>query len=198
MEQATTSLNLIERVQRGDRDAFTPLFEKYRPRLAVLIHYRMGPQLRASFEDDDVLQEVFLEAFRQLEHFTYRSPGSFFRWISRIAEHVIVDSARYAGRDKRAGERLPLRSESNPGGVEPVDAKTPSLLFAEREALSLLIQRLDALPEQYRQAILLAKIEGLTTKEIAEKLGKSREAASLLVHRAVKQFRQIQEAQATR
>ncbi len=195
MEQATSSFDLIERIKRGDREAFTPLFEKYRPRLAVLVHYRMGARLRDAFEVDDIVQETFLQAYRQFDHFAYQSPGSFFRWLSRITEHVIIDAARHQGRDKRnAGERVPLRSESNPGGLEPADSKTPSRLYTEREAVVRLMHRLDELPEQYRQAIILAKVEGLTTQEMAERLGKSREAASLLLHRALKQFRQMQEA----
>lgn len=199
MEQATSSLDLIERIKRGERDAFTPLFEKYRPRLAVLIHYRMGPRLRGSLEADDLLQETFLQAYRQFDHFAYRSPGSFFRWLARIAEHVIVDAARYEGRDKRdAGERVPLRSESHPSGIEPVDTETPSRLLTESEAVLRLMRKLDALPEQYRQAIVLAKVEGLSTQEMAEKMGKSREATALLLHRALKQFRQIQEATQSR
>jgi RNA polymerase sigma-70 factor (ECF subfamily) len=192
MEQATSSFDLIERIKKGDREAFEPLFAKYRPRLAVLIHYRMGERLRNTFEVDDILQEAFLEAYRQLDHFSYRSAGSFFRWISRIAEHVIVDAARYEGRDKRdAGERIPLRSESHPSGFEPVDTRTPGKLLDRHETMCRLVASLDALPEQYRQAIFMAKVEGLTTHEISEKLGKTREAAALLLHRALKQFRRI-------
>jgi DNA-directed RNA polymerase specialized sigma24 family protein len=52
---------------------------------------------------------------------------------------------------------------------------------------------LSALPEDYRQAILMAKIEGLSTAEMAERLGKSREAVALLVYRAVKRFRALRE-----
>ena len=193
MESATSSLDLIERIKRGDKEAFTPLFEKYRPRLAVLIHYRIGPELRNSIEIDDALQETMLRAFREFDQFSYRSPGSFFRWLAVIAEHVLADAARYEGRDKRhAGERVPLRSPSNPGGIEPEDSVTPSRLFAQQEGLLRLLDKLDALPENYRQAIVLAKVEGLTTQEMAAKLGKSREATSLLLHRALKQFRRIQ------
>ena len=51
-----------------------------------------------------------------------------------------------------------------------------------------LLARLDALPEDYRRVLVLAKIEGLTTAEMAERLGKSREAVALLVYRALKRF----------
>jgi RNA polymerase sigma factor (sigma-70 family) len=54
-----------------------------------------------------------------------------------------------------------------------------------------LLARLDLLPEDYRQALILAKIEGLTTAEMAERLGKSREAVALVVYRALKRFREV-------
>ena len=50
---------------------------------------------------------------------------------------------------------------------------------------------MDALPEEYRRVLILAKIEGLTTAEMAEQLGKSREAVALLVYRALKRFREV-------
>jgi RNA polymerase sigma factor (sigma-70 family) len=89
---------------------------------------------------------------------------------------------------------MPFRSESNPLGPEPADSRTPSRLFAQQEAVVRLLDRLGELPEDYRQAILLARIEGLSTAEMAERLGKSREAVAVLVYRAVKRFRALCEA----
>jgi len=187
----TTSFQLIERIKKGDRDAFNPLFEKYRKRLAVWIYYRLSASLRAYVEIDDLLQETFLRAFTQFDDFTYQSSGSFMRWISRIAEHLIADTARFHGRAKRhASEVVPLRSPSNPAGVEPIDPQTPSRIFSRQQKLADLIARLDALPGNYREVIILAKVEGLTTQEIAERLGKSREGAALLLCRALKSFRE--------
>ncbi len=193
---ATSSFGLIERIQRGERDAFTPLFEKYSPRLAVLIHYRLSPQMRARGEIDDILQETLLRAFQNFGQFTYRGPGSLMHWLSKIADHVIIDGVRHQNRAKRrAYEIVPLRSESRPDGADPVDSKTPSRLLAGREELHGLLRRLDELPEPYREVILLARFEGLTTQEIAERLGKSRPAVALLLHRALRQLRQAQQAE---
>ncbi len=192
MDSATSSLNLIERIRRGDREAFSPLFEKYRARLTAILHYRLGPRLRESVEVDDLLQETFLRAYREFDHFVYRSPGSFFRWLSRIAEHVVIDAARFENRDKRRlDQKVPLRSPSNPDGADPADNRTPSRIYAQREGVVRLLFALDALPANYREVILLAKVEGLGTQEIADRLGKSREAASLLLHRALKQLRSM-------
>jgi DNA-directed RNA polymerase specialized sigma24 family protein len=50
---------------------------------------------------------------------------------------------------------------------------------------------MDALPQDYRQVLILAKIEGISTAEMAERLGKSREAVALLVYRALRRFRAL-------
>jgi RNA polymerase sigma-70 factor, ECF subfamily len=190
MTQATASHGLIQRLKEGDREAFTPLFEMYAPRLAVLIHYRMSAQLRALVEVDDLIQETMLRAFRQLDQFAYRGPGSFLHWLSRIAEHVVVDEARFHGREKRrAADAVPLRSESRPEGADPRDSQTPSRIFARNEMLERLVRALEGLPEAHRQGILLSRIEGPSTEEVAARLGRSREAAAVLLHRALQSLR---------
>lgn len=194
MEQQTSTYDLIARIEQGDESAFTPLFEKYQKRLALLIHYKLGHELRRTADVDDLLQETFLEAFRDIERFRYEKPGAFLSWLSRIADHVIADAARFHGRRKRRADVVRFRSEGNPDGPEPADSATPSRLLAEKESLKALIQKLDSLPEDYRRAILLAKVEGLSNAEMAERLGRSREAAALLLHRAIKRFRSIRES----
>ena len=189
MEAPTSTFTLLERARTGDEAALSQAFEQYRRRLAVLIHFKLDH--RESADVEDVLQETYLKAFRSLDGFEYRSPGSFLRWLSSIADSVIVDRARYRGRERRAGDEVPFRSESNPLGPEPADTKTPSRLFAQEEALQRLLGRLASLPEHYRAVILMAKIEGLTTAEMAERLGKSRDEVAQLVFRAVKRFRAI-------
>lgn len=191
MESVTSSHGLVERVQQGDHEAFSRLFEKYRPRLAVLIHYQLGNKARRDADVDDVLQETLLRAFRDIRQFQYQTPGSFWKWLARIAGHVITDMARAQNRQKRAGEHVPFRSESNPGGPDPADSGTPSRIFAENQSLGRFIEKMNLLPDDYRRVILLAKIDGLTTGEIAQMLGKSNQATALLLHRAIKRFRTI-------
>jgi RNA polymerase sigma-70 factor (ECF subfamily) len=194
MESPTSTFTLLEQAQAGDREALSRAFEKYQRRLAVLVHFKLSDRTRTFAEVDDIVQETLLRAFRDIRNFSYQAPGSFLRWLSTIAEHVIVDRVRYQGRERRAGQEIRFRSANNPAGPEPADTKTPSRLLAQQEAVERLLNRLAALPEDYRVAILLAKIEGLSTAEIAVQLGKSREAVALLVYRAVKRFRALSEA----
>jgi RNA polymerase sigma-70 factor (ECF subfamily) len=194
MESPTSTFTLLEKAQAGDREALSRAFEKYQRRLAVLVHFKLSDRTRTFAEVDDIVQETFLRAFRDIQQFSYEKPGGFLRWLSTIADHAIIDRVRYQGRERRAGEQVAFRSESNPAGPDPADTKTPSRLLAQQEAVERLLARLAALPEDYRKAILMAKIEGLSTAEIARQLGKSREAVALLVYRAVKRFRELSEA----
>jgi RNA polymerase sigma-70 factor, ECF subfamily len=193
MKPHTLSHELVERAQQGDQDAFAALFERCRSRLAVIIHCRLSSDLRRDADVDDILQETMMRAFRDIQRFEYRAPGSFVSWASRIAEHVIVDAARSQDRQKRAGEHVRLRSESNPGGPEPAHSYTPSRIFRENESLGQLVETLNLLPEDYRRVILLAKVEGLAISEIAARLEKSNEATSLLLHRAIKRLQSLHE-----
>jgi len=195
MDSATSTFGLVERFKRGETEAFTLIFRKYRRRLAVLVHYKMSPELRVVIDADDILQEVFLAAAQDMGNFTYQSPGSLMAWLSRISDHVIVDAARYQRRGKRHAEELVrFRSRSNPAGPDPVDSETPSRVFARKEGLQILLRKLDVLPAEYREMILMAKFEGLTTKEISERVKKSRESVALTLHRALKRFRELEAA----
>lgn len=194
MVSPTTTFDLLEQAKNGNAEALSRAFEKHRRRLAVLVHYKLGSRTHEFADAEDVVQETCLRAFRDIGKFSYQSPDSFFRWLAAIADHVIVDRARYQKRECRAGEEVRFRSETNPYGPEPADTKTPSRLFVQQEAMQRLLERLNALNEEYRQAILMAKIERLSTAEMAERLGKPREAVALLVYRAVKRFRDLTDA----
>ena len=140
------------------------------------------------------MQETCLRAFRDIARFPYQSPGSFSAGFRRspTTSSSIASATRTA--NAAPGRRFVSVRRTNPLGPEPADTQTPSRLFAQQEAVERLLDRLNALPEDYRKAILMAKIERLSTAEMAERLGKSREAVALLVYRAVKRFRELSDA----
>lgn len=192
---ATSTFDLVERFRQGDDTAFRALFQKYKPRLSVLVRYKLSDSLRTRIEIEDIVQEVFLEASKDIGHFTYRSPGSFMSWLSRIADHVITDEARAQARQKRAaGELVRFRSASNPNGPDPVDPATPSRILMQNENVEKLFAQLEALPPDYRDAILMAKVECLSSGEMAERMGRSREAVAVLLCRALQRLRTLRES----
>ncbi len=186
MPAPTSTFGLIERARTGDRDAFESLFSKYRRRLAVLIHYKLRPEMRRFADEDDILQETLLRAFSALDEFDYRGPGSFLAWSSRIAGNVLADMDRTHRRARRddAGD-APLDE------VNPADSRTPSRVLAQKQAVNALVRRLDDLPADYRSVILMAKFERLTTAEMAGRLGRSREAVAVLLHRALIRYSEL-------
>src|SRR5215467_12434181 len=163
MTSPTSTFALLEKARSGDEEALSRVFEKHRRRLAVLIHYKLSPRAQRFSDVEELVQETYLRAFRDIERFTYQSPGSFLRWLSSIADHVIVDRVRYENRECRAGEEVRFRSESNPAGPEPVDTRTPSRLFAQQQSVERFLGRLHALREDYRQVLTLPKIDGQPT-----------------------------------
>lgn len=194
-EVGTSTFDLIRRIEAGDQEAFSPLFLRYRRRLSVIVYYKLGPGLSPFVSVRDILQDTCLRAFRDFRQFRYSGPGSFLRWLSRIADHVVVDQARYANRDKRRhGAQLRFKSEGNPNGPEPVDSRSPDRDLDEREGIRELVRDLDRLPEDYRRVLVLVKIHGLSIAEVAEQIGRSPNAVSILLSRAVGRFRELRQS----
>ena len=81
--------------------------------------------------------------------------------------------------------RLPTTKRSSAGTVGPIATTTPSVIVSQREDLDKLDKAIDELKPEYREAIILKKIEGLSYKEIGDRLGKSTDAVGMLVSRAM-------------
>lgn len=187
----TATRDLVERVQAGDQEACRLLFEASAGRLAAWVHLRSGPRLRARMETGDVLQEIYLRAFRDLSTFRYRFPGSFHRWLIRIAAHTLQDLARREGREKRAAPEVALDSPSRPSGAGLAESQTPSRWLNQREGAENVIRLVSQLPARQQQVFRLACLEGLTTREIGIKLGQDPRLVSLWLHRALSRLRTL-------
>ena len=196
MNPISSSQGLIERIKNGDHEAFSALFKKHRPRLAVLIHYRLSPELRRFFEVDDILQETFLKAFRSFDQFTYRAPGSFMSWLTRIADHALADLARSRGpgRNVMPPKCCASAPRATPPALSPSIAIRPAAFSPRTKVCADWVERLKALPEDYRQAILLMKVDWPSPpRKPPRDMERSREATALSSYRALKRFRSLQE-----
>jgi RNA polymerase sigma-70 factor (ECF subfamily) len=152
----------------------------------------MGPELRAQIESMDLVQDAFLAAIQELDDFTYQDEGDFLRWLSSIAENTIrdnIDKIHAGKRDVRKQmslENIAVRSDG--GRIDaryPVATTTPSVLVARREELDRLERAMDQLKGEYRQVVVLAKIEGLSYRQIGQQLSKSPDAVGMLLSRAM-------------
>jgi RNA polymerase sigma-70 factor (ECF subfamily) len=140
----------------------------------------------------DVVQDTLIHAFSGLDGFTYKNEGDFVRWLSKIAENELRGSLKKLHADKRdirKEVRLDNYRETAAGGFGrkpgPIEATTPSVIMSRKEDLDKLEKAIDTLKTEYREVIILTKIDGLSYKEIAGRLGKSSEAVRKLVSRAM-------------
>jgi RNA polymerase sigma-70 factor (ECF subfamily) len=126
-----------------------------------------------------------------LKDFTYKNEGDFLRWLAKIIQNKFrdnLDKIYTNKRDIRKETRLKDYGPStgsfvgNPG---PIQATTPSVIMSKKEDLDKLEKAIDQLKPDYREVIVLAKIEGLSYKEIADRLGKSIDSVAHLLSRAM-------------
>ncbi len=158
---------LVERAQRGDKQAFEMLVIKYQRRIERLI----ARMVRDVDLVQDIAQESFIRAYRALPRF--RGDSAFYTWLYRIAVNTAKKSLMALKRD-------PLVSESALAGARDDDDETstprrelshdetPEALRASREIASAVHAAIEALSDDLRQAITLREIEGLSYEEIAE------------------------------
>jgi RNA polymerase sigma-70 factor (ECF subfamily) len=183
---------LISLAKEGDEIAKEQLFQAYGERVRRIVRLRMGKGLRAKLESMDLVQDAFISALRGLEDFTYCNEGDFLRWISSIAENRIrdnVDKLHALKRDVRKeiplDNRRPSTQSSFAANMEPITTTTPSMVISKHEQLDKLEWALDQLKPEYREAVVLTKIEGLSYREAGERLGKSPDAMRMLLSRAL-------------
>jgi RNA polymerase sigma-70 factor (ECF subfamily) len=158
---------LVHSAQKGDRQAFAVLVERYWDRLYRWLYHLTHHRHAA----EDLVQETFLKAFANLTQF--RTGSNFQAWLFRIAYNSFVNQWRGSERARQAfPRRLPAPEE---GPVEQV---------LGREALQLLARAVGRLPADYRAAFLLRVEEGLSFQEIAAVLAIKPETARWRVFKA--------------
>jgi len=183
---------LVSQAQNGDASALGQLCSIYGERVRRLVRLRMGPELRSQLESMDLVQDALIAAVGGLNDFTYRHEGDFLRWLSQVAENRIrdhVDRLHAAKRDVRRQVRVSDRPGSLRDGLRrqaiPTATTTPSAVLVRSEELNRLERAMDHLKAEYREVLLLAKIEGLAHKDIAERMNRSAAAVAKLLSRAI-------------
>jgi RNA polymerase sigma-70 factor (ECF subfamily) len=155
---------LVERVQRGDKQAFDLLVIKYQRKLARLL----SQFIRDAAEVEDVAQETFIKAYRALPSF--RGESAFYTWLYRIgintAKNFLVTQGRRAPTMTSAG--LDIEDAENfEEGSQLREMNTPESELMSKQIAETVNQTLQELPEELRTAITLREIEGISYEEIA-------------------------------
>jgi RNA polymerase sigma factor (sigma-70 family) len=146
---------LIKRCKQGDRQACYLLYDSY-SRSMYNIAYRI---VGSTEEAQDVVQEAFVSAFKNLVH--YRGDSTFGAWLKRIVVNKAINQIK-----KRRTERLPEDDRWDVKDEEPVDELEKFPFTVEKVKSSIRL-----LPEGYRLVLTLYLMEGYDHSEIAEILG---------------------------
>ncbi|KAA3608967.1 MAG: sigma-70 family RNA polymerase sigma factor [Planctomycetota bacterium] len=181
------TLLMVSRVQSGDPAAADDLVRRMSGRVLGMILLRMGPELRRRVDAEDLLQEVWLEAFRSLDRFDAGRGTPFGAWLSTIVKRMI-------SRALRGGPAPVLASQQ--GGADPhstrisqiltreLEDSTPSMRFSRRESVEKLVEAVNQLPPEQREVVSGYWFEECNAAEIANRLQKSRGAVYMVLMRA--------------
>jgi len=146
--------------------------------------YRLAYRLTGNAHDaEDLTQEVFVRVFRSLSSYT---PGTFEGWLHRITTNLFLDLVRRRARIRfdplpDDAERIPARGLA--GMESPAQAYDDTHFDADVQAA------LDALPPDFRAAVVLCDLEGLSYEEIAATLGIKIGTVRSRIHRGRTQLR---------
>ncbi|HEX7997830.1 MAG TPA: sigma-70 family RNA polymerase sigma factor [Pyrinomonadaceae bacterium] len=162
--EASPHALLVEAARSGDQQAFARLYELYGP----MVHGILLARVPWS-EVDDLVQDVFLLAFRRLG--SLRDCAAFGAWLAMITRNRAMDFHR------RSRETTEL-----PEDLARVDSKQ-----AEASEVLALIR---TLPEAYRETLVLRLLEGMTGPEIAERTNLTPASVRVNLHRGMKMLRQ--------
>jgi RNA polymerase sigma factor (sigma-70 family) len=142
--------------------------------------YRLAYRLSGNPQDaEDLTQDTFVRVFRSLASFT---PGTFEGWLHRITTNLFLDMVRR--RQRIRFDALPEDTERLPGR-----APGPDQVFEDTQLDPQIQAALDALSPEFRVAVVLCDIEGLTYEEIAATLGIKLGTVRSRIHRGRTQLR---------
>jgi RNA polymerase sigma-70 factor (ECF subfamily) len=154
--------DLIRRVQAGERAAFDLLVLKYQQRVVNLVRRF----IRDESEALDVAQEVFIKVWRALSGF--RGESAFYTWLYRIAVNSAKNHLEAAGRRPQPIDlELEIAEQVETAG-RLRELATPEDYLCESELAGVIRSAIAELPEDYRSALTLRELEGLTYEEIAQ------------------------------
>jgi RNA polymerase sigma-70 factor, ECF subfamily len=163
---------LVNAARDGDRAAFGRLYDGYARMVHGILLARVPPR-----EVDDLVQEVFLSALRQLH--ALRDVSRFGAWLGTITRNRANDYFR---------KTLPVEKVTEPVSENQAESRTTNRA-AEQEA-DVILAVVRALPEPYREPLILRLVEGMTGPEIAARTGLTHGSVRVNLFRGMRLLRE--------
>lgn len=167
--------SLVEAAREGDRPAFAELYRRY----ARMVHGILTARVPRA-DVDDLVQDVFLQAMRRIA--SLRDPAAFGGWLAAIARNHGNDHLRQARATEPLDDAAAVVTGDGTAGLEA----------------QAVLSALRALPEAYRETLVLRLVEGMTGPEIAAATGLTPASVRVNLHRGMKQLRERLERRSPR
>jgi RNA polymerase sigma-70 factor (ECF subfamily) len=193
LQHAAAVRHQIATAHHGSKEALGQLLEGYRQYLLLVAQRHLDPDLQGKVGASDVVQDTFLEAYRDFGRFQGETEGEVMAWLRRLLLNNLANLSRQyrqtgkrqLGREVSLGDRAE-KSSQLVDAAHPPDAQ--AIAWEEDQELQ---QALERLPEHYRQVIRWRHQEQRSFEEIGQALGRTAEAARKLWARAVEQLKQL-------
>jgi len=176
-EQRNVEPASLDPVAKAELDrAFEQLYRDHLRDVYSYAYYRVGNQHDA----EDLTEQAFLQAYRHFDRARRESAGRPLRpWLIRIAHNLALNYYRDRSR----------RPQTSLESAEPIAARHGTEAIAEgREELRQVMEKVERLPDDRRDALIMRFALGMDNREIARALGRSDGATKVLIHRAIKQL----------
>jgi len=171
-------VELVERAQNGDSEAFGRLYDHYSDTVYRYIYYRVGGRATA----EDLTSETFLRALRRISTFTWQG-RDFGAWLVTIARNLVADhfkSSRFR-LEVTTGEMLDANEV----------ARSPEESVLESLSNAALLEAVRKLNPQQQECVTLRFLQGLSVAETARIMGKNEGAIKTLQYRAVRSLARL-------
>lgn len=180
---AQTSIDLLERARAGSDEALGALLQRCERKLVALVRLRLGPSLRRELDSSDLVQSTLVKAISHFGEFAGEDRGSLMAWLARIAENEIRDQVDFQHRQRRdVDAAVPLDAGSIDVAARVRSALSEAVANEEAERLGAALETLEP---DHREVIVLRKLEELSFKEVAARMGRSEDACRMLLARAM-------------
>jgi len=174
---------LLREARQGSREALGELYSRYGARLLAFIRMRIGGDLRARVESRDILQAALMKSFQRLAQFEGGDGATLMGWLMRIAENEIRDQVDYQHRQRRdVSAAVPIDAGGVDLAAQVRSAFSEAVVSEEAERLGAALRALDP---DHRDVIVFRKLEELSFKEVAARMGRTEDACRMLLARAM-------------
>jgi RNA polymerase sigma-70 factor (ECF subfamily) len=165
--------------------------ERFRPYLkAIAAHVLSGPFAHKA-DASDVVQDGLTRAFQRLEQYRGRTAEEWRAWLVTIVTNQARNVRAFLGRQRRDVRRERALEGEASGGPQPIaDGSSPSQRAMRREQAARLLAALERLAADDQQVLRLKLLQGLPYPEVAERMGRSKDAVRQLLARALRRLRQ--------